>query len=90
VAQFIEARIRNRSGRTFPISIADMIGEMRQAFPTCEHTDEELERVIVANAVFANMNVAFDRSSRANAALGTDQHGSRNADSGTDALKPIK
>ena len=70
VAAFIEGRmIRRRSGRTFPISISGMIHELRQAFPTCEHTDEELERVIVANAVFANVDLAFDRTSRGSALI---------------------
>jgi hypothetical protein len=60
----IENRVRQSRGRRFPISIFGTIRELRQALPDCEHTDDELERVIVANAVFAGVDIAFDRSYR--------------------------
>jgi hypothetical protein len=64
MAQFVENRIRHRSGHTFPISVCETIRDLRQTFPACEHTDDELERVIVANAVVAGVDVAFDRDTR--------------------------
>lgn len=68
VSATAEAYVLARKSSSLPLSTASAVAHLRDVFPGCEHTDEELVQLVAISAIRHGCRVAFDGPLRPSAA----------------------